>query len=335
MQDIILAIDEEIKTADVIIITGGLGPTADDITKPALCSYFDSRIVTDEAVKAHIINIFKKNDRLPGITNLQQADVPHNCLVLENKRGTAPGMWFEKNGVVLISLPGVPNEMQGIMDKVVIPKLKSSDGLPCILHKTLLTAGVGESVVAEKIAAFENALPENIKLAYLPAYGQVRLRLTGRADDLLSIHHSIEDHFNKLKSLVSEWIVADEDISLTKALHKLLDQNQKTVATAESCTGGYIAHLITQNAGASKIFKGSVVAYSNDIKTRLLGVQQATLEVHGAVSEATVREMASGLLKNMNCDYAIATSGIMGPEGGSVEKPVGTVWMAVAGRNKV
>jgi nicotinamide-nucleotide amidase len=244
-------------------------------------------------------------------------------------------MWFEKEGVYYISLPGVPNEMAGLIQHSVIPKLKENMELPAVVHRTLLTSGVGESTIADTIVHFENNLPPHIKLAYLPAYGLVRLRLTGRGSHSAVLEKEIIEQFEKLKPLVKEWMVAEEDISLSEAVSRLLKEKNKTVATAESCTGGYIAHLITSKPSSSSIYNGSVVSYSNEVKENVLGVKAGTLQQYGAVSEQTVVEMAQGVLRVVNTDYAIATSGIMGPDGGSTEKPVGTVWIAVGNKEKI
>jgi nicotinamide-nucleotide amidase len=334
-KDIIAALKEESREARVIILTGGLGPTADDITKPVLCEYFGASLVKNKVVENHIIDIFTRLDRPAGERNLKQAEVPENCQVLFNSRGTAPGMWFEKQGVIYVSLPGVPHEMKGLIESEVIPRLKALDNLPVVLHKTLLTAGIGESVLADHIEKFETALPSHVKLAYLPAYGQVKLRLTAKGPDSLKLEKELSILFDNLKNSVSEWMVTDEDIPLEKVIMEMFLKDRKTLATAESCTGGYIAHLITSVPGSSGIFKGSVVAYSNDIKKGLLGVDTATLENHGAVSEETVRQMASGVLSKTGADYAIATSGIMGPGGGSDEKPVGMVWIAAGSKDNL
>jgi nicotinamide-nucleotide amidase len=330
-EDILQTLEEQSKSTPIIIITGGLGPTADDITKPALCEYFGSQLVVSEEALQNVKDIFARLDRPLIERNIKQAEVPHNCTVLNNTRGTAPGMWFEKDGVVYISLPGVPHEMKGLMELSVIPRLKEHFTLPAVLHRTLLTAGKGESEIAELLKGFEAALPSNIKLAYLPSYGMVRLRLTGRAESSEPLSSELDRQFTQLKALVREWMVIDEDITIELAVGRMLKQRGKTLATAESCTGGYIAHLITSHSGSSQFFLGTVVSYANEVKKAVLGVQEATLSNFGAVSEQTVSEMAAGALKTLKTDYAIATSGIMGPEGGTPDKPVGTVWIAVAG----
>jgi len=334
-EEILDAIAGQSKDNDVIIITGGLGPTADDITKPALCEYFNEHLVVNESVLQHVTNIFARLNRPMLERNAKQAEVPANCVVLHNERGTAPGMWFEKNGVIIISLPGVPHEMKGLMEHEVLPRLQQKLELPAVQHRTLLTAGQGESFIAERISHFETALPAHIKLAYLPAYGMVRLRLTGRATDVNTLTTELDTLFDQLKGLVKEWLVVDQDISIAEAVSRLLKTKGKTVATAESCTGGYIAHLITSKAGSSSIYNGSVVSYANSAKQNLLGVKEETLQQFGAVSEETVRDMAQGAITALETDYAIATSGIMGPDGGTQEKPVGTVWIAVASKERI
>ena len=327
------ALDEESAVSGIILITGGLGPTADDITKPFLCEYFHTRLVVNEAALQNVRHIFETVLRRPMIErNLKQAEVPESCTVIQNKRGTAPGMLFEKEGKIIVSMPGVPHEMKGMMTDEVIPFLKKKLETPFITHRTLLTAGVGESFLADHIQAFESALPDSIRLAYLPAYGMVRLRLTGIGNDPLLIQTETDTRFSRLKSLVNEWMVTDEDISLQEALGKLLKSRNQTVSTAESCTGGYIAHLITSIPGSSAYFHGGLIPYQNKIKENVLHVEGNTLTSAGAVSEETVREMITGTLNLFDSDYALATSGIMGPDGGTEKKPVGTVWIAVGNR---
>jgi nicotinamide-nucleotide amidase len=334
-EEILTALKEQSKDCAVLIITGGLGPTADDITKPTLCEYFHAKLVVDAGALQNVKDIFTKLNRPLIERNLKQAEVPDNCTVLPNTRGTAPGMWWKKEDVIYVSLPGVPNEMKGLMQHSVLPKLKENLELPGVAHRTLLTSGIGESTLADTIEDFENNLPSHIKLAYLPAYGQVRLRLTGRGSNKEQLNTELDEQFEKLKPLVKYWMVADKDISLEEAVSQLLKSKKKTVATAESCTGGYIAHLITSKAGSSSIYNGSIVSYANEVKENILGVKPETLQQYGAVSEQTVIEMVQGVLKAINTDYAIATSGIMGPDGGSPEKPVGTVWIAVGNKEKV
>ncbi|MBI1343360.1 MAG: CinA family nicotinamide mononucleotide deamidase-related protein [Terrimonas sp.] len=336
--DIWDALDEESQRADIIFITGGLGPTADDITKPLLCKYFNGKLVLDEKVLTHIKSLFEKVFRRPGPLlerNIKQAEVPDTCTVLHNERGTAPGMWFEKDKKVFISLPGVPHEMKGLMLQEVLPRLKTHFTLPFILHRTAFTAGMGESMIAEMIKDFESLLPPSIKLAYLPNYGMVRLRLTTSGFDKEKLESSLQAEFEKLKFLVRDILVADEDKGLEEMLGILLQAKGKTMATAESCTGGYIAHLITSIPGSSAYFKGSIVSYANEVKQNLLGVSTETLQSAGAVSEETVKQMLNGVIHALHVDYAVATSGIMGPDGGTPEKPVGTVWVAAGSKEKL
>jgi nicotinamide-nucleotide amidase len=267
--------------------------------------------------------------------NLQQAEVPDTCTVIPNRRGTAPGMWFEKEGRIVVSMPGVPHEMKGMITDSVIPALRQRFRLPYIAHRTLLTAGIGESFLAEHIKDFEAALPAQIKLAYLPNYGMVRLRLTIRGEDRPALDAELDKQFGHLKTLVAQWMVTDEDISIQEAVGRLLLAQGKTLGTAESCTGGYIAHLLTSSPGSSRYYKGSVVSYANEIKQNTLHVSPDTLARDGAVSEATVREMVRGALPVLDTDFVIATSGIMGPDGGTPEKPVGTVWIAVGDHQNI
>ena len=333
-KDIWQSLDEESKLSNIILITGGLGPTADDITKPLLCQYFSGRLIVDEMALNNVKTIFEKLNRPLLERNLKQAEVPDVCTVLQNRRGTAPGMWFEKDGRIFISMPGVPHEMKGMMLNDVLPILQTKLQLLPIVHRTLLTAGIGESFLAERIKEFESSLPTNIKLAYLPNYGMVKLRLSATGNDAQTIAE-LEALFDMLKQQVSDVMVIDEDISLQEAVGRLLISKKKTVATAESCTGGYISHLITSIRGSSNYFKGSVVSYDNEVKENILNVSHQTLETMGAVSEDTVVQMIKGTLHNLKTDYALATSGIMGPDGGTNDKPVGMVWVAVGNREKV
>jgi nicotinamide-nucleotide amidase len=335
-EEIVRALNEESRDTNIIIMTGGLGPTADDITKPVLAEYFGGKLVINEDVRKHLVYLFEEVFRRPLIErNLKQAEVPDVCTVLPNARGTAPGMWFEKDGKVYVSLPGVPHEMKGLIINEVLPRLQQSFTMPFISHRTMLTVGVGESYVAEMIKDWEEKLPAHLKLAYLPNYGMVRLRITGWSTNLEQLENELNTEFEQLKILVREWLVTDVDHSLPLALSNLLRSKSKTMSTAESCTGGYIAHLITAYSGASNIYKGSVISYDNEIKIKSLQVSPATLQKMGAVSEEVVREMAAGALATLNTDYTVAVSGIMGPDGGTPEKPVGTVWVAAGDRNKL
>lgn len=329
------ALDEESKHAEIILITGGLGPTADDITKPLLCKYFNGNMIVDEGAKQNVINIFTRLKRPLIERNLKQAEVPDVCTVIQNKRGTAPGMLFKNNGKIFVSMPGVPHEMQGMMTDVVIDELTKAFKLPVIIHRTLLTAGVGESFLAELIKNFEEALPANIKMAYLPNYGMVRLRLTSSGFDKAAIEKEIDEQFAQLQTLVKEYLVTNEDLPMQNVLGNLLLSKNETLCTAESCTGGYIAHLLTSIPGSSAFYDGSVVSYSYGAKEDLLGVNHQTLLEKGAVSEDVVTAMAHGALQNIKSNYVIAVSGIMGPGGGMAEKPVGTVWAAIGNKNKI
>lgn len=505
--DIWNALDEEGKQSDIVIITGGLGPTADDITKPLLCNYFGGKLVLNETVLAHVKYLFEQVFRRPGALlerNIKQAEVPDVCTVLHNARGTAPGMWFrtakppmgntspnpsqggaldsdksnidysyittdpttygllkkfvdehksnptatekllweilrgrklagykfrrqhiigsyiadfvcltqkmiievdglihqipenknsddvrtkelnnlgfevirftneqvlhdtdkviseilsqlkkgkspssesknpplegrevKNDGAIFISLPGVPHEMKGLIKDEVIPRLLKEFEFPAIIHKTAFTAGTGESILAELLTGFERSLPAYIKLAYLPNYGMVKLRLTAQGNNKEEVEKELLPLFEKLQELVKEYLVTNEDVGLEIVVGNLLKTKNKTMGTAESCTGGYIAHLITAVAGSSEYYKGSIVSYANEVKENVLGVQHYTLSTVGAVSEETVREMVAGALQTLNVDFALATSGIMGPDGGSEEKPVGTVWLAVGNQQKI
>ena len=330
------AIDEESKKASIILITGGLGPTADDITKPLLCEYFGGTMQMHQPTLNHVTNIFENILKRPMIDrNRKQAEVPDNCIVLRNEKGTAPGMLFKKDGKIFVSLPGVPHEMKGIMKKEVLPLIPTLFKTSFIEHRTLLTYGIGESFLAERIAETEQALPPHIKLAYLPNYGLVRLRLTASGIDKETLQKEIDHQFEALKLAVGEYLIADKDIPMEQVVGNLLMERNASISTAESCTGGYIAHLLTSRPGSSAYYKGSIVSYANEIKQQLLKVSDETILNEGAVSEQAVIQMAKECLQLMNTDYSIAVSGIMGPDGGTEAKPVGTVWIAVADKNEV
>jgi nicotinamide-nucleotide amidase len=327
-------LESENQHADVVLITGGLGPTSDDITKQLLCKYFEGKMIINEGALQNVKFLFEKIYHKPiSEVNLKQAEVPDVCEVIQNKRGSAPGMVFQKDGTIFISMPGVPYEMQGIMEDV-IPMLEKRFELPAIIHRTILTAGIGESALAEIIKDFEAQLPEVIRLAYLPNYGMVRLRLTTSGFDKIKTEKLINEQFEQLKELVKNYMVTDKDETMQEVLGNILSKNKKTISTAESCTGGAIASLITSVPGSSAYYQGSIVSYSYEIKENLLNVEKVTLEKYGAVSEETVKEMLSGLLDQMNTDFGIAVSGIMGPDGGTAEKPVGTVWVAVGNKER-
>ena len=329
-------LDAESCQSDIILITGGLGPTADDITKPLLCKYFNGKLIVDKGALDNVVNIFTNILKRPMIErNLKQAEVPDICKVILNKRGTAPGMWFEKDGKVFVSMPGVPYEMKGMMEDDVIPGLTTHFKFPHIAHRTLLTAGVGESFLADLVNEFETSLPANIKLAYLPNYGMVRMRLSSTGLEKDTVENEVQHYFDALQLLVKKFLVTNEDEPMQQVLGKLLLSKNRTVSTAESCTGGYIAHLLSQKSGASAYYTGSVISYSYKAKEDLLQVDRTTLETKGAVSEKVVTQMAIGALKNIQTDYTIAVSGIMGPDGGTADKPVGTVWVAVGNNDRI
>jgi len=333
-QHILAALAEAAKRADIILITGGLGPTKDDITKNTLAEYFGVGMVENQAALDNVLRIFEKYNRPMLDINRLQAQVPANCEVIVNKNGTAPGMWFNEDGKIYMSMPGVPFEMMYLMEEEVIPKLKSLFKLPVIIHKTILTVGEGESFLAERIADIEDSLPAHIKLAYLPKLGSVRLRLSGHGDNENELSVEINSYAAKIVERVGSFVVAEEDIPLEKAILNYMAEKGLTLSVAESCTGGYISHLFTQHAGSSKVFFGGAISYSYELKESILGVKNEILWQHGAVSEETVVEMVEGALLNFKSDYAIAVTGIAGPDGGLPDKPVGTVWIAVASAKK-
>ncbi|TSD66655.1 competence/damage-inducible protein A [Inquilinus sp. KBS0705] len=333
-QHILKALAEAALRADIILITGGLGPTKDDITKKTIAEYFHVGFVLNQDALTNVENIFKKYNRPLLDVNRKQAEVPENCEVILNNNGTAPGMWFNQGGKIYVSMPGVPFEMKYMMEEEVIPKLKSVLKLPVIIHKTILTVGEGESFLAEKIADIENELPSYIKLAYLPKMGQVRLRLSAYGDEAAALQAKIDEFAARIVERVGINVVAMEDMPLEQVVLNTMAEKGLTLSGAESCTGGYIAHLITQHAGSSQVFLGGAVTYSNQLKESVLGVEHDTLTEFGAVSEQTVKQMVKGALLQFKSDYAVAVTGIAGPGGGSAEKPVGTVWIAVANANK-
>lgn len=329
-QEIESSVLSALNNSDCVLITGGLGPTKDDITKYTLAKLFDSKMIEDNDVLENIRNIFNHRNYVLTPTNRLQAQVPEKCKVIENLIGTAPGMCFEKDNKLVVSMPGVPFEMKEMMTKHVIPILLSHYKPSAIFHKTIITQGVGESFLSDMIEEFELALPKYIKLAYLPAANMLRLRLSARGEDQKTIKQELDNQVNKLMPLIKDYFIGFDEGDLSLILAKLLLEKGKTIATAESCTGGNIAHSITINAGSSEYFKGSVIAYSNEIKINVLGVEEEAINNYGAVSEQVAKQMAIGALKKMKTDYAIATTGIAGPSGGSEEKPVGTVWIAIA-----
>ncbi|RQO64626.1 competence/damage-inducible protein A [Pedobacter sp. KBW01] len=333
-QHILDALAQAEQRADIILITGGLGPTKDDITKKTLARYFNMGFRRDEGALEMVRQIFEKFKRPLIDVNIQQADVPDGCEVIVNKNGTAPCMWFERNNKIFVSMPGVPFEMMYLMGDEILPRLKRRFELPAIVHKTILTANIGESFLAKEIEEIEDALPAHIKLAYLPKLGQVRLRLSAIGDDEVKLKTEVEVFAKQIMAKVDKFVVIDEDIPLEKAILNIMHVRGLTLSTSESCTGGYIAHLITQHPGCSSVYWGGAVTYAYELKESVLGVKAATLATFGAVSEETVKEMAEGAIKHFKTDYAIAVSGIAGPDGGTADKPVGTVWISISSKDK-
>lgn len=331
---IIEALGQAEKRARIILITGGLGPTKDDITKFTLAKYFNMGMRRDAAVLENVEEIFKRYNRPMIDVNIRQADVPEGCTVIQNKNGTAPCMWFDHNDNIIVSMPGVPFEMMYLMEEEILPRIKKLFDLPFIYHKTILTAGLGESFLAAEIAEIEDSLPSTIKLAYLPKLGQVRLRLSTSGADEDQLKAEVEIYARQMITKLKNYVVAEDDIAFEKAILDLMKEKGLTLSTAESCTGGYIAHLITKHPGCSAVFAGGAVAYSYELKESVLGVKADTLSKYGAVSEQTVKEMAEGAIAHFNTDYSVAVSGIAGPDGGTEDKPVGTVWIAVASRHR-
>lgn len=334
-EHILKALAEAANRVDIVFITGGLGPTKDDITKKTLAEYFGVELVEDPDTLEHVKGIFARFNRPLIEVNRLQAYVPANCKVIFNQNGTAPGMWFYENKVTYISMPGVPFEMMYMMTERVLPQIKELFQLPVIIHKTILTVGVGESFLAEQIADIENDLPAHIKLAYLPKLGIVRLRLSTFADHEAGLQEQVDQFAKRIVERIGDAFVIDKDITLEKAVLDKMEARGLTLSVAESCTGGYLSHLFTQHPGSSVVFLGGGVTYAYELKESVLGVKHQTLLDFGAVSEQTVKEMVEGALKNFKSDFAIAITGIAGPDGGTETKPVGTVWIAVAGKQKM
>lgn len=329
-EDILSALSEASQRADVIIVTGGLGPTKDDITKHTFCKYFGSELKINEEALALVTEFFAKRGRAMTELNIQQAALPTNCTYIPNLWGTAPGMWFEKDNVIYVSLPGVPYEMKSLMEHAILPRLKERFNANIIQHKIIRTIGIGESFLAETIEDWENALPSHIKLAYLPHFGQVKLRLTATGTNQETLDSELQNQVTLLLPLIQDYVFGYDADELESVIGKLLIDNDATIGTAESCTGGFVANQIVNIPGSSQYFEGSVVSYSNAVKINILGVSRETLEDYGAVSEQTAKEMAEGARRALKTTYAISTTGIAGPDGGTAEKPVGTVWIACA-----
>ena len=327
---IVETLDRALSQSEVVIITGGLGPTKDDITKHTLCEYFGSTLRYDEVEAEHIRTMLEARNIAFNYLNKGQAMVPECCTVLHNAHGTAPGMWFEQNEHVVISLPGVPFEMQHLIDEEVMPRLKVRFELREIVHRTMITFGIAESILAEKIAVWEEALPEYLHLAYLPAPNVVRLRLSAYEVEGNEVSREIDAQFEKLHKIIPNNIAGFEEASVEELVHNILTNKGMTLAVAESCTGGAIASKFTAQAGASAYFLCGVVSYSNESKCNVLGVQMSDIAQYGAVSEQVAMAMAQGARVISGANFAVSTTGIAGPTGGSAEKPVGTVWIGVA-----
>jgi nicotinamide-nucleotide amidase len=326
------------QETDLVIMTGGLGPTKDDITKQVICDFFNVNQVINEKTRTEIQQMFEKRGFKLNEINRLQASIPEGSIPLSNKNGTAPGLWIEKEGKYFIAMPGVPFEMKAIVSREMIPMLRQHYPFQkVIIHKELITAGIGESALSELIEKWELALPGHLTLAYLPATGKLMLRLTGRAEKGMDVplKKELDDQIKKLKTIAGKYIISDQSENLEEVIGKLLMKKRGKLAVAESCTGGYLAHLITSVPGASQYFEGGIVSYSNEVKHSILNVRELNLKKHGAVSEFVVNDMAINTMGLFDVDYTVAISGIAGPAGGTPEKPVGTVWIAVADPMKV
>ncbi len=332
---ILEALKKAEEKVDLVVLTGGLGPTKDDITKHTLCEYFSTKLVVHEPTFEHIKSRFTRLKIDMNKLNRDQALVPENCTVLPNKAGTAPGMWFEQNDTIFVSMPGVPFEMKYLVENELLPRLLNNGKTKAIFHKTVLTQGLPESMLAMKIEDWENALPQNIKLAYLPSPMAVRLRLSATGKSKPELETLVEGEIQKLLQIIPDNIFGYNNETMAEVIGRMLVSKNKKLAVAESCTGGYISHLITSVPGSSAFFYGSITAYSNLVKENVLGVNDKILAEFGAVSEQVAKEMAIGARKVFNADYAVATTGIAGPSGGTEEKPVGTIWIAVASEKNV
>jgi nicotinamide-nucleotide amidase len=328
--EIIQILDEAQQRADLVLITGGLGPTKDDLTKKILADYFGAELQLHPEALEDVTVFFQKRGRELTEINRSQAFLPTNCTFIKNIQGTAPAMWFEEKGLIWVSMPGVPFEMRGIMQQEVLPRIAKHFQTPIIVHKVIKTVGIGESYLSDLIQDWENNLPKHIKLAYLPSLGIVKLRLTGFGSNVEQLKGEIEACYEQLLPLASSYVFGFENDELESVVGDLLKQKNATVSVAESCTGGFLGHKFTTISGSSEYFLGGVLAYSNKIKTSLLGVEEDILTQKGAVSEECIKQMAAGVRKLTNSTYGLATSGIAGPSGGTLEKPVGTVWIALA-----
>jgi nicotinamide-nucleotide amidase len=328
--DILDALRHALAQVDIVLITGGLGPTNDDLTKPALARFFDSPIQPNMQALSELEAYMSSRGRELNILTRKQAELPLACEMISNPRGTAAGMWFDRDGKVVVSMPGIPHEMRDMMTRSVIPRIGQRFQLPHIYHKIVRTAGIGESWLAEKIEAWERALPPHIRLAYLPSFGDIKMRLTATGPDIEKLRREADEQVASLRPFISDYIYGYDADELPKVIGNLLMEKGWTMAVAESCTGGYISHSITAVPGSSRYYRGGVVAYHNEVKTQELGVSAALLEQFGAVSGEVVQAMAVGVRSKLGADVGLSTSGIAGPEGGTPDKPVGTIWIGYA-----
>lgn len=332
--EILAVLQESESRSDIVLITGGLGPTKDDLTKPLLATYFNTNLQLNQSALADVTEIFKKAGRELTEANRQQAELPANCTKITNRMGTAPGMWFEERNTIFVSMPGVPYEMKTMMDEIILPRLKEKFVNGVIHHRIIKTIGVPESTLADKIADWESDLPQAMKLAYLPSPGQVKLRITSMGDDKAKLSAQTDEQVKKVLPLIDKYVYGYDDDEIESVIGKWLTAANKTLGLAESCTGGYLSHLITSIPGSSAYFKGCVTCYSNEIKQKVLKVDPNTLSAHGAVSEEVVLQMAKNVRSQLNTDVGLAISGVAGPDGGTKEKPVGTVWIAYSDSQK-
>jgi nicotinamide-nucleotide amidase len=333
-EEILEILKESEERSHIILMTGGLGPTSDDITKQTLAEYFKSKLVLNKEALEDVTNFFKSKGKDLSELNRQQAFLPEACECIPNKSGTAPGMWFEKNEKIFISMPGVPFEMKAMMQQEVLPRIGKRFKTPVIFHKMVKVVGIGESYLAEKISDWETKLPSNIRLAYLPSIGEIKLRLTATGKDKEQLKQEVESEILKLRKIIPKYIFGFDDDLLEKVVGSMFEKRKMSISSAESCTGGYLAYLLTTIPGSSAYYWGSVIAYQNQVKTEMLGVRKETIEKHGAVSEETVKEMAEGVRKKFGTDIGVSSSGIAGPTGGTEEKPVGTVWIGYSDKNQ-
>ncbi len=331
-EHILKVVDESMKRSDLVLVTGGLGPTSDDITKKTLSEYFDMKLVQDDRVLENIEKLIKKRSLHMNQNNIKQAEVPEGCRVLSNGLGTAPGMWFEKAGKILVSMPGVPYEMEYIMQKHVIPGIIDHFNRPFIKYRLVMTFGTFEAHLAEILEDFEKEMPSSVRLAYLPTSGLIKLRLTVRGEDEKETDRILNEQIAKLYKIIPEYIYGLDGISLEEVIGNILREKKLKVGIAESCTGGNISRMITSVPGSSDYYTGSMIAYDNRLKIKELGVSPDALKNYGAVSEEVALQMARGVREKFGTDYGISTTGIAGPGGGTEEKPVGTVWIAVSSK---